>query len=133
MSTYFADTSYFLALLIPDDVAHGKALEFAQRSGDPLLTTDWVIVEMGNFLSDSSVREVFVRWLQVLRNDPRVRIVEATPQLLDAGIELFGERRDKDWSLTDCLSFVVMKEYGIAEALTADHHFEQAGFVALLK
>jgi uncharacterized protein len=41
-------------------------------------------------------------------------------------------RRDKEWSLTDCISFVVMKERGLTEALTADHHFEQAGFKALL-
>jgi predicted nucleic acid-binding protein len=133
MSTYFADTSYFLALLISDDAAHEKAVEFARRSGDPLLTTDWVIVEMGNFLSDHAVRALFVRWLEVLRADPRVQVVEATPRLLSEGVALFGARPDKDWSLTDCISFVVMNEQAIVEALTADHHFEQAGFVALLK
>ena len=51
----------------------------------------------------------------------------------DEGVRLYVARPDKDWSLTDCISFVVMRERGITEALTGDRHFEQAGFVALLK
>jgi hypothetical protein len=60
-------------------------------------------------------------------------IIPAEPQLYEEGIALYRARPDKDWSLTDCISFVVMKARGITEALTGDHHFEQAGFVALLK
>lgn len=52
---------------------------------------------------------------------------------MSQGIELYSQRPDKNWSLTDCISFQVMKSFGITEALTGDHHFEQAGFVALLK
>ena len=52
---------------------------------------------------------------------------------MDAGLALYANRTDKDWSLTDCISFVVMNERGITDALTGDHHFEQAGFAALLK
>lgn len=48
-------------------------------------------------------------------------------------MELFGKRPDKDWSLTDCISFVVMHDYGLADALTTEHYFEQAGVNALLK
>jgi hypothetical protein len=54
-------------------------------------------------------------------------------QLLERAMQLMNERQDKDWSLTDCTSFIVMKDRGIHEALTADRHFEQAGFAALLK
>jgi predicted nucleic acid-binding protein len=54
-------------------------------------------------------------------------------RLYDAGIELYRLRPDKDWSLTDCISFVVMAKRGISAALPADRHFEQAGFTALLK
>jgi uncharacterized protein len=133
MKVLFADTSYFLALLIPDDAAHAKALQFAATSRDPMITTDWVIVEMGNFLSDSPVRHLFVPWLTLLRSDARVHVVEASPPLLQAGIDLFAQRADKAWSLTDCISFVVMEQNQVREALTADHHFEQAGFVALLR
>jgi len=68
-----------------------------------------------------------------LQKDPEVTIVPASADLWQRGVALFASRPDKDWSLTDCISFVVMQERGIADGLTADHHFEQAGFVALLK
>jgi len=68
-----------------------------------------------------------------LRASPRATIVPLGSQLLDRGMQLMEERQDKDWSLTDCISFVVMKEQGVQDALTADGHFEQAGFRALLK
>ena len=57
----------------------------------------------------------------------------SSPELFASGSDLYAQRLDKDWSLTDCISFVVMRERGIAEALTADHHFEQAGFTILLR
>lgn len=68
-----------------------------------------------------------------MRSSPRFKIVPLDSQLLELGLQRMGARSDKDWSLTDCISFVVMEREGIAEALTGDHHFEQAGFVALLK
>lgn len=70
---------------------------------------------------------------RVLQNQKELTIVPASRQLLDEGVALYESRPDKDWSLTDCISFVVMQRIGISEALTADHHFEQAGFLALLK
>ena len=60
-------------------------------------------------------------------------IIPADATLYQAGVDLYGQRSDKDWSLTDCISFVVMRQRGIVEALTGDHHFEQAGLIALLK
>jgi len=69
------------------------------------------------------------RW----RTDQSLTIVEANHELFEHGLDLFGNRPDKSWSLTDCISFVVMQAHGLTEALTADHHFEQAGFVRLLK
>ena len=62
-----------------------------------------------------------------------MRVIAASTSLLDAGLRLFRERADKDWGLTDCISFVVMQSEGTLEALTSDRHFEQAGFVALLR
>ena len=59
-------------------------------------------------------------------------IVPASQDVFEQGVELFENRLDKDWSLTDCISFIVMRERGLTEALTGDHHFEQAGFRALL-
>ena len=78
-------------------------------------------------------RELFARLVPHLRSHPNVRIVPASRELLDRGFELFSRCADKDWSLTDCTSFVVMREEGLTDALTTDHHFEQAGFKALLR
>jgi predicted nucleic acid-binding protein len=80
-----------------------------------------------------SWRSVFVQLLADVRANPDIAVVPSTDQLWDEGIRLYAQRLDKEWSLTDCTSFVVMHRDGITEALTGDHHFEQAGFVALLK
>lgn len=84
-------------------------------------------------MSDPDNRREFISALEDLRQDPAVTIVPPDSRLFDEGIQLFASRADKAWSLTDCISFVVMKKEGITEALTGDRHFEQAGFVALLK
>jgi predicted nucleic acid-binding protein len=68
----------------------------------------------------------------VLRNDPDAVIVPPSQELFDRRVELFGRRLDQSWSLTDCISFVVMEQQRIRDALTGDRHFEQAGFRALL-
>lgn len=75
----------------------------------------------------------FLALYEALSRDERIQIVRLTPELLERGVALFRSRADKDWPLTDCISFVVMQEHGLTEALTADQHFEQAGFKALLK
>jgi uncharacterized protein len=67
-----------------------------------------------------------------LADDRRIMIVPPNQELFDEGIHLFAERPDKEWSLTDCISFIIMREYDLTDALTADHHFEQAGFRILL-
>jgi predicted nucleic acid-binding protein len=79
------------------------------------------------------MRESFPRLLAALRADPACITLPATQDVFDAGVELYARRPDKAWSLTDCISFVVMQEHDIREALTGDRHFEQAGFIALLK
>jgi uncharacterized protein len=70
--------------------------------------------------------------LQGLANDPGATVVLATQDLFDKTRALFAARPDKDWSMTDCSSFVIMQEQGLTEALTGDKHFEQAGFLRLL-
>jgi predicted nucleic acid-binding protein len=128
----FADTYYFLALLHKGDAAHPKAVALAERLSNPIVTTAWVLTEVGDALSAPENRSRFVQLVETLRADPACTIVPPSPALFDAGISLYAERSDKGWTLTDCISFVVMHQYGITEALTGDRHFEQAGFVPLL-
>jgi predicted nucleic acid-binding protein len=129
----FADTYYFLALLHLDDDAHVRALAVSQTRTDPLLTTAWVLTEVADALAVPGMRESFARLLAALRADPACTIVPPTQNLFDEGVDLYAQRPDKGWSLTDCISFVVMQQQGVTQALTGDHHFEQAGFEALLK
>lgn len=133
MRTVFADTSYYVALTNPDDEYAGAACEHTGGFGGLLLTTAWVLTEVANHLRHVPNRPLLLSLVADLRDDPRVTIIPPSPGLFDRGLALFAERPDKEWSLTDCISFVVMREQGLSEALTSDHHFEQAGFVALLR
>ncbi len=133
MTALFADTSYYLALLSADDEHHAQAVRLSQEMRRTVVVTEFVLLETGNSLSAVSQRHLFVALLPHLRSDPAVRIIPASSDLLQSGYELYANRADKNWSLTDCTSFVVMEQMGLREALTADRHFEQAGFLALLR
>ncbi|NQU22382.1 MAG: type II toxin-antitoxin system VapC family toxin [Candidatus Nealsonbacteria bacterium] len=133
MRPVFADTSYYLALLSPGDVHHTKAVDLSRSLRPPIVVTEFVLIELANALSRADTRHCFVDLLTHVRSDPTVTIVLASAELFERGYQLYAHRPDKDWSLTDCISFVVMQNAGLKEALTADRHFEQAGFQVLLK
>jgi predicted nucleic acid-binding protein len=133
MKPTFVDTSFLLGLVLADDELHEAALRWRRAIGGPLLTTEYVLVEFADALSHEHLRGVALSTIALLRGDPDVRIIAASSGLLDRALELFGERMDKQWALTDCISFVVMEDEEATDALTADHHFEQASFVALLR
>ena len=133
MNRVFADTWFFLAILNPSDPNHARALNASRTVRNHRVTTDWVLVEVGDALSRMGNRDVFIRFYDWIQGRPGITIVPATRKLLEDGISLYRYRRDKDWPLTDCISFVVMEDEQIADALTGGKHFEQAGFNALLK
>jgi predicted nucleic acid-binding protein len=133
MTAVFADTSFYLALLSASDVHHEEAASFSVEFRQHLVVTEFVLLELANALSDSRTRQVFARLLPHLRSDPDVSIVPVSAELFEAGCDLYGRRPDKSWSLTDCISFVVMEQQGLTDALSTDHPFEQAGFNVLLK
>jgi predicted nucleic acid-binding protein len=95
------------------------------------VTTRWVLAEVANALGKSADRDKVGEFLADLELDPLVRIVGEGDELYRRGLALYRARADKLWSLTDCISFVVMEREGLHEALTGDRHFTQAGFVAL--
>lgn len=129
----FADTYFFIALLFENDAAHVRAQSVAAELSGRMFTSDWVLTEVADALALPGWRERFLPFLQFLRANPMVTIVPLNQALFDQGIALYDQRRDKTWSLTDCISFVIMQDHGLRDALTGDHHFEQAGFHALLK
>lgn len=134
--TVFHDTSFEIALASRRDQNHGRAVQLADQAineGWTLVTTRAVIFEIGNALSRRRYRVQAIELLQAIMNDLSRQIVEISKVLYDAAFELFSQRTDKDWGLVDCASFIVMKELQITDALTADEHFEHAGFRVLLR
>jgi predicted nucleic acid-binding protein len=133
MKLLFADTSFYVAIFSPHDALHAEAKALAVAHQGGVVTTEFVLVEVGNFFCRGNSRNVFKTMIENLRTAEDIEIIPASTDLFDKGFALFNSRPDKEWSLTDCTTFVVMRQRAITEALTADHHFEQAGFVALLK
>ncbi len=132
----FLDSAYAIALAAPDDESHSRAATLAAelRSRNlQMLTTEAVVFEIGDALSKPKFRRVAIELMTSIFTDPQIKVVPITSALVQRAFELFQRRPDKGWGMTDCLSFVVMEEHGIQRALTTDEHFEQAGFVALLK
>jgi predicted nucleic acid-binding protein len=127
----FADSFFFLALFNGRDAAHKWALAASKKLEGALVTTDWILVETADALCSTTNRARCAEFIDDLRSSQRVEVESSTRGLFDAGWELYKQRADKDWSLTDCISFVVMRDRGIADALTGDRHFEQAGFKVL--
>ena len=128
MTSFFADTWFFIALLDRDDSRHAEALAWIIASQDFIVTTRWVLAETANALGGTSVRKQVTGLLNQIEADPGFTVVRQSDDFYERGLKLYSERPDKNWSMTDCISFVVMEEHGITEALTGDRHFEQAGF-----
>jgi uncharacterized protein len=132
MKEVFADSHYFIALLNHRDQFHAAAIEASKYHAAHLVTTHSVLVELADALSHPSIRNAAEKFIRSLLASPDVVVISDVDPWFNAGLQLFGRRPDKSWSLTDCISFAVMEARGIREALTGDHHYEQAGFVPLL-
>ncbi len=132
----FLDTSYAIALSSPKDNLHEKAIRLANQikaAGTCIVTTHAVMLEIGNSLSKQRYRRAAVGLLYALEVDSKVTIVHFSEELYVRAFKLYRERMDKEWGLVDCVSFIVMSERRITDALTTDKHFEQASFRALLR
>jgi uncharacterized protein len=132
MTDVFADAFYFIAMLNSSDRFHAEAVDLTRTLNRRLLTTSWVLVEVADALSSCGIRQLAHRFLQRIALDNNTTVIAADSQWFSRGLVLYGNRADKSWSLTDCISFEVMKEHRISDALTGDHHFAQAGFRVLL-
>jgi uncharacterized protein len=135
-SEVFLDTSYAIALSSPRDQFHERAALLAtilETEATKLVTTRAILLEIGNALAEPRYRQAAIHLLNALESDGQVEITELSDLHYEKAFQLYQTRLDKAWGLTDCISFIVMKERRLTEALTADKHFEQAGFRALLR
>lgn len=130
---FFLDTAYVLALLNPNDIYHKQAQAMlpSMHSAREVWITEAVLIEIGNALSRSN-RIAAVAFINSCYITPNIRVVSVDTSLLKRALDFYNNRGDKERGLTDCISFLVMTDQGLKEALTADEHFQQAGFQALL-
>lgn len=132
----FVDTSAWIALINPVDTLAIQAKQIMARLSQQkniLVTTEFVLLEVADALCKSNLRQKTYAYINGIRQIPDIQeIISFDQSLLDEGWNLYHQYSDKDWGLTDCISFVVMRREGITQAFTSDKHFEQAGFVKLM-
>jgi uncharacterized protein len=128
----FVDTSFLVAVIDDTDKYHAKVRAYYKqlvRERWTLVTTEAVLVELGNALAEPKWRRTVYIWLKDIQESGSIfTVLPATTQLLETAIKFYGTRLDKEWGMTDCMSFVVMEEQNLRDALTFDHHFQQAGY-----
>lgn len=131
----YVDNAAWVALLHQNDHYHMKATAvLAQLKSErhSLVTSDFVLIELANYFAAGRYRQNVIQFIRGLRSRSEVRIVPLSLQLLEDGWELYSRYQDKEWGLTDCISFAIMQKEGITTAFTSDHHFRQMGFQTLL-
>ncbi|MFA6045045.1 MAG: PIN domain-containing protein [Phycisphaerales bacterium] len=129
--TVFADTAFFVAIMNRRDALHDAALEWAQRPRLRLVSSEYVLIELANFLAKSNQHRAVAALFSPSPSQP-LTIVAGSKTILRAALGLYSKHDDKAWSLTDCTSMAIMKRQRLRRVLTPDHHFKQAGFETLL-
>lgn len=129
----FLDTAFIQALLNPRDNYHNQAKQLFPRirTASEVWITEAIFAEVGNALSAFN-RNGAVQFIQECYRTDNIKVVSINTQLLTQALALYQSRLDKTWGLTDCISFVVMQQQNLTDAVTADRHFVQAGFHALM-
>ena len=138
MAEVFADTSGWAAYFVRTEARHADASALIKRwqsRRTVVVTTNYVLAELVSLLVNRArvPHALRIEITDAIRTASWVDVVPIDPTLDDDAWDLLRQRPDKDWSLVDCASFVVMTRRGVVDALTTDHHFEQAGFTRLLK
>jgi uncharacterized protein len=131
----FVDTAAWIALFNKKDELHDRAIQIRKelrQQKASLVTTEFVLIEVADGLCNASIRKQTIDFIDSLYRFPKLQIIQVSHDLVAQGWLLYKQRPDKGWSLTDCISFVVMEQLKIKQAFTCDRHFEQAGFINLL-
>ncbi|WP_317105349.1 type II toxin-antitoxin system VapC family toxin [Chroococcidiopsis sp. SAG 2025] len=131
MNQIFIDTGFIIALVSQRDQYHQQALELADRYENfSFLTTDAVLLEVGNALV-RNYKQQAIEVIEKFLDSDEVEIISLSSELFDRALTLYKQYQDKEWGLVDCVSFIVMREKGVNQALAFDQHFMQAGFQLL--
>jgi predicted nucleic acid-binding protein len=136
MKTVFADTGYWIALLDPQDTLHSRAIQSSTSlSRVTIYTSEMVLTEFLNHFAKRGefLRRAAIKFIDALQQNPAIVITPQTSEIYHQAFLLYAQRTDQAWSHTDCASFCIMRQNNITEALAYDTHFEQAGFIALLR
>jgi uncharacterized protein len=138
MANLFVDTAGWGHLLDPTQKHHALAATIyrdARQQGRKLITTNYILAELTALLTSPLriPRPKIIAFVEGFKASSYIKIIHVDPSLDEQAWQLFSQRQDKEWSLVDCSSFVIMPQHGLIEVLTTDHHFEQAGFIRLLK
>ena len=138
MSDLFVDTSGWANLIDISQPFHSLSVKIYQNARSQkhkIITTSYIITELITLLSKPLriPRPKAIAFIQSLKTSPYIEVIHISKEIDTKAWELLMQRQDKEWSLVDCSSFIVMQESKITESLTSDHHFEQAGFICLLK
>jgi predicted nucleic acid-binding protein len=133
VTSIFADAAFYVAAFNPDDAFHAAARRFSDTYNGAVVTSEFVLLEVGNFFSRPRDRALFCQFMADIRADRQTTIIGCSREWFDRGFNLFQARLDKEWSLVDCISMEIMSRRKLRRILTTDHHFEQAGFEVLLK
>lgn len=136
MNKVFLDTAFPIALANKKDQYHQKAISLSEQiesTNSSIITSRAILLEIGNTLAKLRVRKIAIDLLSFLEAKPNLEIMPITEELYRKAFDLFKERMDKEWGLIDCISFVVMQDQDIKDALTPDIHFRQAGFKPLMQ
>lgn len=133
MTFDFADTCFWVALMHPGDKLHRQAVDLS-KAHTKLITTQEVLCEFLTFFCSKgeTLRKTACELVKVIQSNPNVTVIKQTPESFSKGLAFYASRLDKEYSLPDCISMVTMKERGISQALTLDHHFVQEGFTILM-
>jgi predicted nucleic acid-binding protein len=135
---YYVDTSHHVAVVDYRDSLHERALrlanELAQSPVNLFITSEASLIELLTFFSNKGphMRDEVAAYVTRLRSAPQTLVIPQTPALFDAAFELYRRRRDKTYSMVDCIGMVICREQGIVDVLTADDDFAQEGLRVLL-
>lgn len=138
MNALFVDTGGWACLADRREQHHATAARIyrdARRQGRLVVTTNYVLAELVALLTSPKrlSRPRIITFIEAIKLAPKTEVVHIDASLDAQAWQLLANRQDKEWSLVDGTSFIIMQQRGIIDALTTDHHFEQAGFVRLLK